>query len=73
MSLLQSGRVSLHILTTRAPSGFDPATTHTIGIYASRDLTEFDLGTNYASATFNFVPNGSPVTVVRDVIRTAEL
>ena len=33
-------------------------------------MSEFDLGTNYASATFNFVPNGSPVTVVRDVIRT---
>ena len=33
--------------------------THTIGIYGSRDLTEFDLGTNYASTTYNFVPNGS--------------
>ena len=38
-----------------------PAVTHTIGIYGSRNLTEFDLGTNYASATFNFVPNGSAV------------
>ena len=49
-----------YTFATRAPSGFNPATTHTIGIYGSRDLTEFDLGTNYASATFNFVPNGSP-------------
>ena len=35
-----------------------------------RNLSEFDLGTNYASTTFNFVPNGSAVTTVRDVIRT---
>lgn len=33
-------------------------------------MTEFDLGTNYASATFNFVPNGSAVALVRDIIRT---
>src|SRR4029453_6405691 len=46
------------------------AETHTIGIYGSRDLNEFELGTDYASATFNFVPNGSPVTLVRDVVRT---
>ena len=56
--------------TTRAPSGFNAAATHTIGIYGNRNLTEFDLGTNYASATFNFIPNGSAVSVTRDVIRT---
>jgi len=38
--------------------------------YFAGDLTEFDLGTNYASATFNFIPNGSAVSQVRDVIRT---
>lgn len=56
--------------STRAPAGFNAADTHTIGIYGSRNLTEFDLGTNYASATFNFVPNGSAVTVTHDVVRT---
>jgi OmcA/MtrC family decaheme c-type cytochrome len=56
--------------SNHAPAGFNAAVTHTIGIYGSRNLTEFDLGTNYASATFNFVPNGSPVTVTHDVIRT---
>ncbi|HEV2687091.1 MAG TPA: OmcA/MtrC family decaheme c-type cytochrome [Bryobacteraceae bacterium] len=55
---------------TKAPSGFDASATHTIGVYGSRNLSDFNLGTNYASTTFNFVPNGSPVTVVRDVIRT---
>jgi len=56
---------------TRAPANFDRTATHTIGAYATRNLTEFDLGTNYASTTFDFVPDGSPVTKVRDVVRSA--
>ncbi len=56
---------------TKAPSGFDVTATHTIGIYGSRNLTPYNLPTNYASATFNFVPNGSKVTHTRDVIETA--
>ena len=52
-------------------TGFDPAATNTIGIYGSRSLTAYNLGTNYASTTFNFVPNGSPVVTTRDVIRDA--
>ena len=60
-----------YTFSTHAPAGFDRSTTHAIGIYGSRDLTEFDLGTNYASTTFNFVPDGSQVTLVRDIIRTS--
>jgi OmcA/MtrC family decaheme c-type cytochrome len=56
---------------TRAPQGFDAGATHTIGVYATRNLTEFDMGSNFADTTYNFVPNGGKVTVVRDVIRTA--
>jgi OmcA/MtrC family decaheme c-type cytochrome len=56
---------------TRAPSGFDASATHTIGIYGSRNLTSFDLGTNYASTTFNFVPNGAKVTKTHEMIKTA--
>jgi OmcA/MtrC family decaheme c-type cytochrome len=52
-------------------TGFDPTATNTIGIYGSRVLTTFNLGTDFASTTFNFVPNGSPVVTTRDVIRTA--
>jgi OmcA/MtrC family decaheme c-type cytochrome len=55
---------------TQAPAGFDVTATHTVAVDGNRDLTAFNLGTNYAGATFNFVPNGSPVTVTRDVIRT---
>ncbi len=53
------------------PSGtYDPTATHRLGVYGNRNLTEFDLGTNYDSATADFVPNGSKVTVTRDVVRT---
>jgi len=54
----------------KAPAGFDPTLTNTVAVDGNRDLTEFDLGTSYAGATFNFVPNGAAVTVTRDVIRT---
>ncbi len=60
-----------YTFATKAPSGFDVAATHTIGIYGSRNLTVYNLPTNYASATYNFVPNGAKVTKTRDVIETA--
>ncbi len=56
---------------TKAPATIDRTSTHTIGVYGSRNLTDFDLGTNYASTTFDFVPDGSRVSTTRDVIRTA--
>jgi OmcA/MtrC family decaheme c-type cytochrome len=55
---------------TKAPSGFDGTATHTIGVYGSRTLTAFNLGTDYASVTYNFVPNGAKVTHIDDVIKT---
>jgi OmcA/MtrC family decaheme c-type cytochrome len=54
----------------KAPAGFDATATTTVAVDGNRDLTSFNLGTSYAGTTFNFVPNGSPVTVTRDVIRT---
>jgi OmcA/MtrC family decaheme c-type cytochrome len=56
---------------TKAPSGYDRTATHTIGIYGSRNLSEFDLPTNYDDDFFHFVPDGSKVVTVRDVVRTA--
>ncbi len=55
---------------TVLPANFDKTVTHTAGMWSSRNLSEFDLGTQYDDAFFNFVPDGSAVTVVRDVIRT---
>ena len=60
-----------YVFKTKAPAGFDQTATHTIGIYGSRNLTLYSLVNNYASATFNFVPNGSPVVATHDVIKTA--
>jgi OmcA/MtrC family decaheme c-type cytochrome len=55
---------------TTAPAGFDATATHTIGIYGSRNLTPYGLTTNYASATYNFVPNGSAVVNTHNIIST---
>jgi OmcA/MtrC family decaheme c-type cytochrome len=55
---------------TKAPNGYDQSATHTIGVYSSRSLTEFDLGTQYSDDTYNFIPAGGTVTKVRDVVRT---
>jgi len=60
-----------YVFQTKAPTGFDTSATHTIGIYATRVLTDYNLPNNFASAEFNFVPNGAPVTKVHDIVRTA--
>jgi len=59
-----------YTFVAKAPAGFDPTATTTVAVDGNRDLTSFNLGTSYAGTTFNFVPNGAPVTVTRDVIRT---
>ena len=56
---------------TKAPAGFDQTATHRVGVQANRNLNDFDLGTQYDSDTYDFVPNGSAVTSTRDVVRTA--
>jgi len=61
----------IYTFRTRAPAGFDRTVTHTLGAYATRNLAEFDLGSSYSDTVYNFVPDGSKVSVVRDVIRTA--
>src|SRR4051812_30861845 len=50
---------------------FDAAATHRLGVYGSRNLTEFDLGTNYDTETLDFVPSGAKVASTRDVIKNA--
>jgi OmcA/MtrC family decaheme c-type cytochrome len=49
---------------------WDPTATHRVGAYGSRNLTEFDLGTNYDSDTLTWVPGGG-TPVARDVVATA--
>jgi len=61
----------VYTFSTKAPAGFDASATHRIGIYGSRNLTQWSLGTNYADATYDFVPAGG-TPVPRDVVRTAD-
>jgi len=60
-----------YIFHAKAASGFDPTATNTVAIYATRNMSAFGITSNYASATFNFVPNGAKVTKIRDVVATA--
>ncbi len=59
-----------YTFSTRAPQTIDRAATHTIGVYSSRNLSEFNLGTQYDDDVFHFVPDGSPVRNRRDIVRT---
>lgn len=59
-----------YTFASKIPSGYDRTATHTVAVYGSRNLTEFDLGTNYDDAVYHWVPDGSPVKVVRDIVRT---
>ncbi len=52
------------------PANFHRTVTHTVALYGSRNLTEFDLGTQYSNVEYNWVPSGAAVTQVRDVVRT---
>lgn len=54
----------------KVPADYDKTATHTIGIYGSRNLDEFEFGRQYDDAVYNWVPNGGQITVVRDIIRT---
>ncbi len=62
----------IYTFKTKASAGFDPTLTNRVGVYGSRNLTAWDLGTNYASATFDFVPNGTGKPAPRDVVRDAD-
>lgn len=55
---------------TKLPANYDKSATHSIGCYASRDLTEFGFGTALDDDVYHFVPDGSSRPAPRDVIRT---
>ncbi len=57
-----------YTFATKAPSGFDAGATHTIGAWAARNLDEFEAGEYDASATFDFVPDGSELTTSRHIV-----
>jgi OmcA/MtrC family decaheme c-type cytochrome len=61
----------VYTFATKAPAGFNPALTNRIGIYGSRNLTQWNMGTADASTTFDFVPAGGTPSP-RDVVRQAD-
>ena len=55
----------------KLPASADRNAVHSIGVYSSRSLVEFDLGTQYADDVFTFIPStGSPTDRPRDIVRT---
>ncbi len=62
--------VYTYTFKTVLPANYDTTATHTAGIYATRNLTEFGLSLYVANTTYNFVPNGSPVTKIREIAVT---
>jgi OmcA/MtrC family decaheme c-type cytochrome len=59
-----------YVFGIKAPANFDRTATHTLAVYGNRNLTQFNLPTEFASTTYSFVPNGSQVTKIRDVVAT---
>jgi len=55
---------------TELPADYDQDATHTLGAYASRNLSDFELGTYYANVLDHFVPSGLGEPVPRDIVTT---
>lgn len=58
---------------TKAPANFDANTTHSIGVSASRNLSEYgtyDQWSEVSNDVFSFVPSGSGVPVKRSIVTT---
>jgi len=59
-----------YVFGAKAPATFDQTATTTLGVFGQRDLSADGLPIEYASKTYSFVPNGSKVTKVRNVVST---
>jgi len=59
-----------YTFAAKAPANLDPAATVAVGIYATRNLTEFDLGTNAANTVVNFTRSGAAPAAIHDVVHT---
>ncbi len=70
LTQLDNGKYQ-YVFKTKAPTGFDTTQTVSIGLYGSRNMSAFGIPNNNATTVYTFVPNGSKVTQVRDVIRTS--
>ena len=46
----------VYTFKNKAPATFDATATHRVGVYGSRNLTQWDLGTNYAVRVLRLGP-----------------
>ena len=56
---------------TVLPDDYDMNATHTLGMYARRDLREFDLDRYVANELDHFIPAGTGTPMPRDIVSTA--
>jgi hypothetical protein len=55
---------------TVLPADYDTNATHTLGMYARRDLREFDLDRYVANELDHFIPSGAGTPEPRDIVTT---
>jgi len=60
----------LYKFGTVLPADYDTDVTHTLGMYARRDLREFDLDRYVANELDHFVPSGDSEPMPRDIVTT---
>jgi OmcA/MtrC family decaheme c-type cytochrome len=67
---LQTGKVR-YAFRTALPANFDVTKTHTLGIYATRNLTDIIGKSYYANVEYDFRPDGQTVTETWNKVRDA--
>jgi hypothetical protein len=60
----------MYKFATVLPSDYDTDATHTLGIYARRDLTEYGLDRYVSNELDSFIPSGMGTAVPRDIVST---
>jgi OmcA/MtrC family decaheme c-type cytochrome len=60
-----------YLFGTVLPEGYDTGATHSIGYYSERNLEDYGLGAPMDDGVLTWVPDGSEVVDVRDVVTDA--
>lgn len=66
----QSDGLYTYTFGTALPENYDRSATHTLGVYAARDLTPWGLSRYVANTLKHWVPAGGEVKKVREVVAT---
>jgi len=61
----------MYKFATVLPADYDTNASHTMGMYARRDLREFDLDRYVANELDHFIPSGEAISAPRDIVTTA--